>query len=216
MPCVSSLIKTLASRRSWKWWIVHLKAKSYWDCRVSLWVEECSCHQRQWGSIDWLFSSSQHYDCDRRSLLNHKVVCHLRVVLHDMLQLQQQREGGDHDDQHSQSWQYRGSSKTCVTMSPGSIIWFHVSSNSPLVCTIHSMMMISMMFFIPLMDSKPYETSWSAVTPFPRTFLISHWVMFTLTILFAWSVICRLMLMAWLLLNWVTVSILRRFTVITP
>ena len=33
------------------------------------------------------------YDCDRRSLLNHKMVCHLCVVLHDMLQLQQQREG---------------------------------------------------------------------------------------------------------------------------
>ena len=25
--------------------------------------------------------------------MNHKVICHLRVVLHDMLQLQQQREG---------------------------------------------------------------------------------------------------------------------------
>lgn len=69
---------------------------------------------------------------------------------------------------------------------------------------------------VPLMDSKPYETSWSAVTPFPTTFLIFHWMMFTLTILSAWLVICRLTLMAWLLLNWVTVGILRRFTVITP
>lgn len=51
----------------------------------------------QWSNLGYpswyLIATSRPYDCDRRSLLNHKVVCHLRVVLHDMLQLQQQREG---------------------------------------------------------------------------------------------------------------------------
>ena len=93
MPCVSSLIKTLASRRSWKWWIVHLKANRTEIVEFLFELRNVHVTKGNEVSIDWLFSSSQHYDCDRRSLLNHKVVCHLRVVLHDMLQLQQQREG---------------------------------------------------------------------------------------------------------------------------